>query len=355
MSVLQRGFLGSAAMAALIAMGPSAAFAFDEVNWKWDKTVTQTETINIFIDTDIDPTGLTEVEKLQIQIGDVNASSTVKNVNNVQPTDAGGTGTFSETFVFDTHTVEGGGTIDNIQPAGPISQNGINANFDGGTVDENTDPVLGDPTQLTFTVDGTVMVDPADSFDATTELPTVDSSATAVGNNQSINSEVATYLHDGQFLFDVGPGDPGNDDDFGGEDVVGAIGALVLGGQFGGNSHTALAVGASVLAITGTIDKAEVSASSEVWDIINARVDSSATAVGNNASVNVNEDGLPTDDSVLIADMTQFAAADIMATSNVGNVTVNNYNSLGLVDPLVASSATAVGNNVSINVGEIGE
>ena len=63
----------------------------------------------------------------------------------------------------------------------------------------------GDATSLTFTVEGEVEVDPIDSFDATTELPTVESAATAVGNNQSINSEVATYLHDGQFLFDVGP------------------------------------------------------------------------------------------------------------------------------------------------------
>ena len=351
MSVLKKSFLGSAAIAVVAAMGPSAAFAFDEVNWSWDKDVVQRERINVTVTTDIEPTGLTEIEKLQIQIGDVSASSSVKNVNNVQPTDGGGAGSFSETFVFDTNTVEGGGVIDNIEAAGPISQNGINATFDGGTVDETTTPD-GDPTQLTFTVDGTVTVDPSGSFDATTELPTVDSSATAVGNNQAINSEVATYLHDGQFLFDVGPGDPANEDEFGGEDVVGALGALVLGDAFSGNSHTALAIGASVLAITGTVDKANVSASSEVWDIINARVDSSATAVGNNMSVNVNEDG-SADDSVLIGDITQFAAADLSATSNVGSVRVHNYTSLAMVDPLVSSSATAVGNNVAINVGDI--
>ncbi len=350
MSVLQRGFLGSAAIAALVAMGPSAAFAFDDVDWTWDKTITQTETINIWIDTDIDPTGLTEVEKLQIQIGDVNATSSIKGVKNIQPTNAGGVASVDETFTFN-------GSYDGAPPDNvlglPIAGSGgveLDAEITAGSVDENLDSF-----DYTVHVTGDVTVDPADSFDAATELPTVDSAATAVGNNQSINSEVATYLHDGQFMFDVGPGDPTNEDDFGGEDVVGALGALVLGSQFGDNSHTALAVGASVLAITGTIDKADVSASSEVMRIMNARVDSAAAAVGNNTSVNVNQVAELEDDSVLIADLTQFAAADISATSKVGRISVNNYNNLGAVDPLVSSVATAVGNNVSINVGNIGE
>ena len=353
MRVMSNKMLGSVAAIAMIASVPTAAFAFDEVNWKWDKQVDEHVDIDIDIDAELAPTGLTEIEKLQIQIGDVSASSSVHDIENNQPAgEGGGTGSFTETFVFDTHTVEGGGVIDNIEPAGPLSQNGINATFDGGTVDEATVPE-GDPTQLTFTVDGTVTVDPADSFDATTELPTIDSAATAVGNNQSINSDVATYLHDAQFLFDQG--DLANGEG-GVEDAIGGVSAVLLGSQFSGNSHTALAVGASVLAITGTIDKANIDATSEVYNILNARVDSAATAVGNNTSVNVNADGDPTGDSILLADMTQFSLADVSASSDVYNVAVNDYTNLGAasINPLVSSAATAVGNNVSINVGNVG-
>jgi len=258
MSLLSKT-LGTAAAVAMFAGTTTMAYAFDEVDWVWHKKVKERVDIDVDITTDIEPTGLTQVEKLQIQIGDVKAVSTVKGVKNDQPNDAGGTGTFAETFTFDTDTNEILGADDEIVGAGPQVQNGVTATFDGGTVEElGIGPNgTGDATSLTFSVEGEIEVDPADSFDATTELPTVESAATAVGNNQSINSEVATYLHDGQFLFDVGPGDPANEDDFGGEDIVGALGALVLGSQFGDNSHTALAVGASVLAITGTIDKAD--------------------------------------------------------------------------------------------------
>ena len=349
MSIVGKNLLGSAAAIAMFVAAPSAAFAFDAVNWEWNKTVTETVDIDIDINAEFDPTGLTQVEKLQIQIGDVEATSSVHDIDNNQPAGAGGgTGTFSETFVFDTFTVEGSGVIDNINAAGPISQNGINGTFDGGTVDETTVPGMGDPTQLTFTVDGTVTVDPAASFDAATELPSIDSAATAVGNNQTINSDVATYLHDAQLLFDVQ-----EDADLDAQDAIGALAAVALGSQFIDNSHTAFAVGATALAITGTIEKAEVDATSEVYNILNARVDSSATAVGNNMSVNVNADGDPTGDSILVADITQFSLADVSATSDVYEVAVNNYTNLAAVNPLVSSAATAVGNNVSINVGNV--
>jgi hypothetical protein len=59
---------------------------------------------------------------------------------------------------------------------------------------------------------------------------------------------------------------------------------------------------------------------------------------------------------VVIADITQFAYANVSAVSDVGGVIVDNYNSLGEIDrALVSSVATAVGNNVSINVGPIAE
>jgi len=354
MRILNKKILSSAAAVAMIAAMPSAAFAFDGVEWNWDNDVTQITTLDVHVRTNVDTTGLTQVEKLQVQIGDVNASSIVDGVTNNQPAGAGGgVGTFSETFTFETDINQNVAADDDIVPAGPITQNGITGNFDGGFTSENMfgPNGTGEFAELTFTVDGTVTVDPTDSLDAELNLPSVESAATAVGNNQSIASDVATYLHDGQFLFDV----QGDDDQLGFEDVVGGLAAVALGSEFIDNSHTAFAVGATVLGITGTIEKANVDSISAVSDIINARVDSSATAVGNNMSVDVNSDGTPNGDSVLIADMTQFALADISASSSVGGVTVSNYTNLAKVNPLVSSAATAVGNNVSINVGNVGD
>jgi len=39
MRVMNNKMLGSVAAIAMIASVPTAAFAFDEVNWKWDKQV----------------------------------------------------------------------------------------------------------------------------------------------------------------------------------------------------------------------------------------------------------------------------------------------------------------------------
>ena len=345
MRVVSKKMLGSAAAIAMIAAAPTAAFAFDEVNWVWNKEVTETVTITTDIDSDLVPTGVTEVEKLQIQIGDVSASSVVSDIDNNQPVgEDGGVADVDETFVF-TGNYDGPPADNVIVPIVGAGGTDLDGTITAGTVDENNEAF-----EFTVEVNGEVEVAPTGSFDAETELPTIDSAATAVGNNQSIASDVATYLHDGQFLFDQGDVADGEG---GIEDVIGGLGAVVLGGQFIDNSHTAFAVGATVLGITGTIDKANVDATSDVFNILNARVDSSATAVGNNMSVDVNADGSPTDDSILIADITQFALADISASSNVNNVAVNSYTNLAAVNPLISSSATAVGNNVSINVGNV--
>jgi Na+/H+ antiporter NhaD/arsenite permease-like protein len=91
--------------------------------------------------------------------------------------------------------------------------------------------------------------------------------------------------------------------------------------------------------------KAKIRATSTVDGILNATVDSSATAVANNLTVSMGPNGL------LIGDVTQFAYADVTARSKVTDVTLNNYTGLGsLTRPIVSSVATAVGNNASISV-----
>jgi len=365
MRVLNKKMLSSAAAVAMIVAMPSAAFAFDAVDWTWKNKVTGGTDIDIKVKKALVPTGLTQVEKIQVQIGDVNAKSVVSGIDNNQPTGGTEAGTVlvdigPKVFSAGGSYTDGNGPFDEDanNPVDDVLFGPEDGNAGGIVVEyvasdsDNVDE-FNQAFNFDLQVSGQVEVDvPATmgtSIDARTELPTVDSAATAVGNNQSINSDVATLLHDGQYLFDSNE----RDVNFDAIDAIGAGAAIALGGAFIDNSHTAFAVGATALAITGTIDKAQVNAISDVSDILNARVDSSATAVGNNLSVNVNADGTPNGDSVLIADMTQFAYADLSAVSKVSGVEVNNYTHLAKVGPLVGSTATAVGNNVAINVGNV--
>ena len=370
MRVLSHKLLCSVAATAMIASVPTAAFAFDEVEWAWHKKVDELVDIDITIEDNFDTTGMTQIEKLQIQIGDVKAKSVVNGIDNNRPTDGSGGGfvDIDETFTFSTTTDDSSDPSTVIGPVvgGDDGTTDVDATLlSGGTLDEGTDQ-LDFEVQVTGTVE--VPAGDAGSLDAEIELPTVESAATAVGNNQAITSEVATYLHDAQILFDVDcDGRRGGDFARGGhggggcdveplnleDDAIGGLAAIGGALATGGNTHTAIAAVGAILAINGTIEKADIAASSEVYDILNARVDSTATAVGNNMSVDVNPDG-NLGDSVLIADITQLSVADISARSHVYDVSINNYTNLNGVAPIVSSAATAVGNNVSINVGNVG-
>jgi hypothetical protein len=290
------------------------AMAFDNVNWSWKKDVHEKVDIDVYIDVDVESTGLVEVEKLQIFLGNVSATSYVTDIYNNQP-DVGG-------YWLNIYCYCRGGYFVH------------------------------------------------DSFDATIELPEVVSAATAVGNNQSITSDVPVFLHDGQFVANTYFNQGGYDY----ASLAGAVDARMGGGGGGGggnycndcgNLHTDLALLFTLGSAIGVLAPADISAISSVWFVTNATVDSSATAVANNLSVNLESDvdGGDTcytgcDDRlsnhVVIADITQFAYANVSAFSDVFAVQVNNYSNLGSLDrPLVSSVATAVGNNVSINVGPV--
>ena len=301
-----------AASLGVLAVGAMAspAMAFDNVNWSWKKDVNEKVDIDVYIDVDVESTGLVEVEKLQIFLGNVNAESTVYGVANIQP-DVGGHWQQVYCYCYGGYFVH-------------------------------------------------------DSFDATLELPEVVSTATAVGNNQSITSDVPVFLHDGQFVANTRY----NDDRWDYESLAGAVDAR-MGGGYGdncndcGNLHTDLAALFTLGAAIGFLTPADISATSNVGYILNASVDSAATAVANNLSVRLesNVDGGTNcntgcydrlSNHLVIADITQFAYANVSAVSEVHGVIVNNYNSLGEIDrALVSSVATAVGNNVSINVGPV--
>ena len=324
-SFLKSGLLATASAIALISTPIAPAHAFDVVNWTWDAEVIETVTKDVTITIDMTPEGMVMVEDLQINIGDVTATSTVTGVDNNQP--------------------QGGGVVDlgtqdiqfNYDVDGELIENAFKS--PSVTAGFNDEASLGGGINgtVTATIDlGEVDVPPTESFDALTELPSVVSAATAVANNSSITSDTSLELHEGQFAFNV-DGENGDGD-------------IVPVAVDTGNSNLSIALFLGANALTGGIDKANISATSTVSDILNASVDSSATAVTNNLSVSLTP-ATPSD-SLVIADIVQFAFADVTATSNVSDVSLNNYTNLGnLTSPIVNSVATAVGNNKTITVG----
>lgn len=350
----------AATAASALCIGMSApAWSFDEVDWSWDLNVKTTVTETIDANIDLDPTGKVVLEDMQVFIGDLNANSTINGVNNVQPTSNGGNGSVSFTVDFSD-------PYDDSTNPGPYSGTAtLGGDLSGtgnisGTVDEGGDRVDG---TATFT-DIAVSFDPDDSFDAVEELPEVVSAATAVANNVSIESAVAVNVHEGQFVFDTAYNGAGTDGP-GPYSIGGVVTALAALGLYNDDLNSTYVVGGTALiaAALGVIDPATINANSNVSNIINASVDSTATAVGNNKSISIlpggDDDIDPhnNDNNLLVGDVTQFAYANISATSNVSNVTLNHYTNLsptstgGLGRAIVNSAATAVGNNLSVKVG----
>jgi len=316
--------LATVSAAALGVIAASPAAAFDRVNWSWDAQVIETVIKDINITADLQPTGMVMVEDLQVFIGDVSATSEVSGIDNNQP-GVVGEGDGTQTFDFQYNT---SGEI--------ILSDGVV----GGTIDEDSP----DPNDPSVDGAGSITIDlglaVGESLDALTELPEVVSAATAVANNTSITSDTMIELHEGQFAFNVQDDGNGNGQ---GPQVRFESGAET------DNSNLTAAGVLGVLAISDDLAPSQISATSTVSDILNATVDSSATAVANNMSISM-EPKSP-GDSVLIADIVQFAYADVTATSSVSNVSLNNYTNLGVLDrPIVSSVATAVGNNKSISV-----
>jgi len=376
---LSKSLLGTSALVAagLLVSGPAAAF--DTVTWTWNKDVTEVVDINVTIATELAPQGLVEIEKYQTQVGNVSANSTVTGVTNNQPVlDGGAAGTasldlsFSGRFSDETDFDESDGTLGFANFEGSEGGFAIDTATPEGDVEVTAVGVEDIPNddKNAWNFDATVTFDVSDleleatgSLDALTELPEVESVATAIGNNQSISSDVAVLLHEGQFLyggydserFDTvtsADGDPG---------VLDQATAAFAGtaGVAAENLYPGIALALQAGGGLGFITPASITANSSVSEILNASVDSDATAVGNNLSVEVLTADLAAGNNLLIGDLTQFAYANVSATSSVSGVEVNNYTNLNpdvLGRALVSSAATAVGNNVSIKVGtDIGE
>lgn len=383
MNITRKSLLLASAAAAVIGLGFSAspAKAFDEVNWTWEKLVTEDvlKTVNVLIDAS--PTGMVELEKIQFMIGDVTASSSITNFTNnppgteepaAGPTPAPGPQliTIDLKALYEDecsyhcehegdYELNSYGVWYELAKGGPVTDLGLkdgttegvelSGDFEG-YVNEKKDKVW-----LTFDV----LVPPAEvngepgpapgpqpipiGERLAIDLPAVNSQATAVGNNQDIASSSSIQLHDAQYIFG---------------DITGETGDLF---NPEGNSHTNALDGLVGAAGLGLIESASVSADSSVSAILNATVNSEATAVANNMSVELA--AFTPDDAFMIGDVTQFAYADVTATSFVDDVTIEGYSDMGAAGlgpnglsedmpqiPAVNSVATAVGNNFSVNV-----
>ncbi len=94
---------------------------------------------------------------------------------------------------------------------------------------------------------------------------------------------------------------------------------------------------------------ANITADSSALGIVNAGVDSAATAVGNNLTVAL--DYTDPQNAIAIGNNVQNALVAATATSSVDTVGITSFEGLGtLPNPVVSSKATAVGNNFSAKV-----
>lgn len=365
------------AVTALVFALPTAAFSFDDVNWRWDKQVDEQVDIYVNVNADIDVPNVVEVEKLQFFWGNVEAEAHVDNIRN----DAFREGSEGGNIII-SGPASIGGTLNPGGQGDPVDTfNFDEADLSGVTVQGGT-VVSADAGNLTgfdnesndtwgIETDG-FYVEISPDFDggvgalAAVDLPRIENAATAVGNNQVIESSSALLLHDGQFVIGSRTGDNG---------FPGPVASLdSLDGENGdGNTHTEIAGLLALGALFGAFEPAQISANATVGgetcfscetdgdrlaSILNASVDNAATAVANNMSITL--EGGDAASNTMIADLTQFAYADVSAYASVNNVLLDGYSGFGdagfgnLADeitPIVSNTATAVGNNMSIKVG----
>ena len=355
---------------ALVAMSAGQAMAFDNLDWSWVKTIAQEESIIGKTTFDFWPSGNVEVEKLQIFIGSLDSSATLGTFVNNQPT-SGGEAQLN-TALNIKGTWDANQTNANLTPTSQTftPDAGLTATVDTANSKINVSPTAYD---ITINLEGTVVVPASQSYDAVTQLPEVNVSATSVANIDQISSTVSTYVHEGQYVFNTNGGEGGINTDIGSG-----------GNQF----HTGAAL-AALAAINGGISPASINATATANSITNASANVSATAIANLASIDVaptydpvalagyspavapteaNPSGTPASypvatDLQLIGDVTQFAYANVRATAYLGNQELNNYTNLrqlpsvggadvaGVTAAVANVTASALGNVATINVG----
>jgi hypothetical protein len=343
------------------------ASAFDKIDWNWHKNIWERIHINIKIDADFDPMGMVQVEKLQVFVGDVYASAWIDYIYH-DPFVA--TTTQTKTVTWDsTGTVSGtfkggfiGGGIIFDEEIEFLKKERIQRCTGYGDYKrcwyEDVLVPKYESDKDPFIVAGVVK----GTFDGTTsewgtktwtkqvplaltknQLPLAEITAVAIGNVESIESEVAVYVNEGQFVFGgIDPSKRYYDYGYYNDNVDDWLGDP--------NEHTGLVDALLELMADGSLVKSYISANAGTYYSSQTQLDISATAIANAHSIDI--DATYSDDQILIADITQFAYADVYASAYLGTTYVGGYNDLGtLTDPLTSVVATAIGNVSTITVG----
>jgi hypothetical protein len=354
--------LTTAAAVAFVGALAGSASAFEVVDWEWHKNIQEDWDIDVTIDIDLVPTGIVQIEKLQMHFGDVNSFAKVFGIENNPPIE--GTGELEPFQIIANidgsllYTPSNGGSANPISPGQELTSNNLDVEVQNitGNVDENEGD--GDGANVDLNFDVVVQVDPGeiefgDPIDGAA-LPEVVNSATSVANNQLITSTSALMLHDAQIAagginqIDGEQGSP-NPIAF----LIAAYGLTLVDDELEDlNEHTDLAVLTILGAATGFIEPADIDADAWAFFIKNATVDNTATAVGNNASYEI-DTGTP-GNATMVADLTQLLIGNVNAVALAGGISVENYDLTDLGRPLVNNVATAVGNNLNIKVDACG-
>lgn len=164
-------------------------------------------------------------------------------------------------------------------------------------------------TSLVTAVDNLII--PIISGNAIDDLGSIESAATAVGNNAAIESDVSMQTDSSQLYAGVGLSvDP---------------------------------------LITSALVPGAILATSSVIGATNLTVDSAATGVGNNLTLDLTTSS--DQDAFAIANNEQLSVALVTSTSTVDAVLFSGINGMaGSSVPSVSSAATSVGNNLSVKV-----
>ena len=224
---------------------------------------------------------------------------------------------------------------------GGVGEEGDPLELDGLVKLEKVQVHVGD---LTATANGT---------DVNNETPvanvTIENIATAVANNQNIETDTPLALHDLQIAYGALNPVPLND----GPNWIGFWqGVAGLADVFDGednafdgiNSHSLLFAVTMLMAGNNFIEPAAISASADLEAATGLNTSNAATAVTNNASWTVNPAGEAGGDSILVGDLIQLGFANVTADATIDGISV-----LGSGGS-VSNKATAVGNNLNVSV-----
>lgn len=195
--------LGSASALAM-GLAMSQAQAFDTVDWDWNSVIDEYVNINVDVNVEVDPAGADQVEKLQISLGDKSATARLDSFENIPVQ------TYERGLTQTTITQEDGQFHGGFAFGGKIKDEEIAYIKDYGYYEDphyqpDTDYFSGGGHfggSWSNTIE--VTTDIPDPVNALRDLPQVSVSALALGNSESITSDVATAVHEGQFTF----GDP---------------------------------------------------------------------------------------------------------------------------------------------------